>query len=147
MTNFRKAGLALAASVAGLFAFTAQGAWAAGEFGVQPSVSTLSSTGTVRAVTVASHTATSVVVSTGFASVLYRGVYVQNLSQNGAINCSESVDVSTQSANVHFGIMLASAAAISPPLPFYFPLPAGGNLYCKCNAHDLTCRVTTYRVR
>ena len=137
---------ALLAATVGLFASPAC-AQRVGETGGVPTVQTAPSTGTVLAITIASHTATSVVISTGYASVLYRGVYVQNLSQNGAVNCSESISVSTQSASANYGIMLASAAAITPPLPFYFPLPAGGNFYCKCNAHDLTCRVVTYRIR
>lgn len=135
---------ALLAMTVGFFVPLGHAGQNVGEMGGVPTIQTAPSTGTVVGLAIASHTATSVVVSTGFASVLYRGVYVQNLSQAGMLVCGENINLSTITVN---GVALSSAAAHLPPLPVYFPIPAGGNFFCMCNSVGATCRAITYRVR
>ena len=117
----------LAVALAGLF-----GIAHAGDF-AEPVIIGVTSTMTVSGISIATQTATSVVIST---APLYRQVCVQNLDWSNFIACGENPSVSTLTASGLMGVYLTTATAASlvntPPC---FEVVPGKNFYCLSASH------------
>lgn len=110
-----------------------------------PSIMGVTSTMTVSAISIATQTATSVVVSTG---PLYRQVCVQNLDSSAFITCGENVNVSTISANELMGVYLTTATATTlgnqPPC---FEVVPGKDFFCHSGSVSAASRAIITRKR
>lgn len=108
-------------------------------------IDTVSSTMTIVGLTLSSSTPTSVIVST---AMLYRQVCVQNFDTSAFVACSENPGVSTMTANVAIGTIIAPAAtATQPATPLCFSVVAGKNFYCMTSSITGTTRIGTTRGR
>lgn len=108
-------------------------------------ISGLSSTGTIAGVSIATQSATSVIVSTG---AMYRQVCVQNFDTSAFLACSENVGVSTQTANNLVGTIIPAAATASTPAsPTCFSVVAGKNFYCLSSSVTASTRAGIGRAR
>ena len=99
----------------------------AGDFS-EPVIFGVTSTITISGVSIATQTATDVVIST---NLLYRQVCVQNLDTNAYIACGDTVNVSTTAANALAGVQIAKAPAAGPAIPFCFELVPGKRFWCE----------------
>ncbi len=103
------------------------------------------STMTVSMVSIATQTATSVVVSTG---PLYRQVCVQNLDWNSSLSCGENVNVSTIQASGLYGIYVTTATAVTlSATPPCFEVVPGKNFYCQSSNVAAPSRAVIIRKR
>ncbi len=108
-------------------------------------IDSVSSTMTITGISIASATATSVIVST---FPLYRQVCVQNFDTTSFLACSENVNVSTQTAQAAVGTILAPAgSATTPSAPTCFSVVAGNHFYCRTSSTSGTTRAGITRGR
>lgn len=101
-------------------------------------VETLSSTDTVRGISIGTQTATSVIVST---SAGYRFVAVQNNDATASVYCAERVNVSTLTANNSVGIEVAPRQLV------HFSVRAYTDFFCLSNSTSTATRCATFRGR
>lgn len=119
-----------------------------GSFALEPVTVTIdgvSSTDTVRGISITTQTATDVIIST---NPLYRQVCVQNFDTSAFLACSDSVNVSTQTALNTVGTIVAPAAtATQPSTPMCFSVPAGNRWYCLSSSTSGSTRAGITRGR
>jgi hypothetical protein len=108
-------------------------------------VTTVKSSATVVTITLASHTATSVIIDT---TQMFRWVRVQNKSADCSIFCGENaLSLSTQPASAGMGWEIArSSNAVTLPAE-RFEVPPGKNFYCQNGCSNVTTRATVIRGR
>lgn len=112
---------------------------------VTVTIDSVSSTNTIRGISISSATPTSVVIST---SIGYRQVCIQNFDTTAFLACSELPTVSTQTAQDHVGTIIAPApAANSPASPLCFSVSAYTNFYCRTSSVSGTTRAGVARGR
>ena len=109
------------------------------------SIMGVTSTMTVSGISIATQTATSVVIST---APLYRQVCVQNLDWSNFIACGENPSVSTLTASGLMGVYLttATAASLANPPPCFEVVP-GKNFYCLSASHSAPSPAVIIRKR
>ena len=112
---------------------------------VAVTIDSVSSTDTVRGVDISSHTAFDIIVST---LPLYRQACVQNLDTSAFLACSDSLNVSTLTANGAIGVVLPAApTATTPATPTCFSVVAGNRWYCRTSSVTGTTRAVIIRGR
>ncbi len=108
-------------------------------------IDSVSSTETIRGISIATQTATSVIIST---ASLYRQVCVQNFETSAFLSCSENPSVSTQTASNFVGTIIAPAnTASTPATPLCFSVSAGTNFYCLSSSVSASTRAGITRGR
>lgn len=108
-------------------------------------IGTVSSTDTVRGISISSSTPTSVVVDT---AQRYRQVCVQNLDTTAALYCAERSNVSNSTASDLVGVVIAPAAtATTPATPVCFSIRGGTDFYCKTGSTSASTRAVIVRGR
>ena len=109
------------------------------------SIMGVTSTMTVSGISIATQTATSVVIST---APLYRQVCVQNLDWSNFIACGENPSVSTLTASGLMGVYLttATAASLGNTSPCFEVVP-GKNFYCLSASHSAPSPAVIIRKR
>ena len=114
-----------------------------GDYAV-PSIQAVTSTMTVATVSIATQTATDIVIST---APLYRQACVQNMDPGAFLACSDNVNVSTIVAQGLFGVYLATNTASLPSLPFCFEVVPGSRFFCKSGSVSAASRAVIIRKR
>ena len=114
-----------------------------GDYAV-PSIQAVTSTMTVATVSIATQTATDIVIST---APLYRQACVQNMDAGAFIACSDNVNVSTVVSQGLFGVYLATNTAALPNLPFCFEVVPGSRFYCKSGSVSHASQAVIIRKR
>ena len=104
------------------------------------SVETFISTFTISAISVASHTQTSVMQTTGPS---YRSISIQNLNATHNVFCSEKVNMTTHTvANLPY-----TGWRIVPGETVTFPVVPGKDFYCQNGSDSTATLVNTLRGR
>lgn len=114
---------------------------------VEPATVTIegvSSTDTIRGLSISSEPATSVIISTNMG---YRQVCVQNIDGGSYLACGDSINVSTLAASNAVGVWISTFVATQANPPVCFGVPAFKDWFCRTSNVAGSTRAVIQRKR